>query len=184
MMQIPLEITSTCSLAEFLKIVCRHEMWRPIGEFETYEVSSHGRVRRVGSINALIPSWTHGYAHVSLSVDGQAKTKRVHRLVAQEFLGEPPFQGAVLAHNDGDRLNNRADNIRWASLEENQEDRRRHGTKTCGSAVKCAKLHETDIPKIRERLQRGETCVDIAQSLSVSTSTISLIQRDKIWRHV
>jgi len=116
--------------------------------------------------------------------DNKSHTKRIHHLVAYEFLGAPPFDGAVLAHNDGDKMNNRADNIRWASLAENQEDRRRHQTKTCGSDVYGAKLHEHDIPIIRERLIGGETCASIARAFSVSASTISLIQRGKIWRHV
>lgn len=172
------------TLADVISSMCKEEIWRVITDFPKYEISSHGRVRRLGCSEALIPAWTYGYAHVSLCHQEGTKTRRVHRLVADSFLGAPPFEGAILAHNDGDKTNNRADNIRWASLAENQEDRRRHGTKTCGSAVKGAKLHEDDIPKIRERLMRGETCADIGKSYGVSTSTISLIQRGKIWRHV
>ncbi|WP_048841927.1 HNH endonuclease [Acetobacter orientalis] len=183
-MSIPRISSPVETLSGFLVCMCKEEVWRPIDEFQNYEVSSHGRVRRFGHSAALIPAWTHGYAHVSLCHQGSIKTRRVHRLVADAFLGFPPFVGAILAHNDGDKTNNRADNLRWASLAENQEDRRRHGTKTCGSAVKGAKLHEEDIPKIRVRLMRGETCADIADSYDVSISTISLIQRGKIWRHV
>ncbi|NHN93799.1 NUMOD4 motif-containing HNH endonuclease [Acetobacter sicerae] len=171
-------------LSDIISMVCAEEMWRPIEGFPKYEVSSYGKVRRAGSGKQIMQSWTHGYAYISLCADGGVKTRRVHRLVAEAFIGTPPFEGAILAHNDGDKTNNRADNLRWASLAENQADRSRHGTKTCGSAVKNAKLHEDDIPKIRVRLMRGETCVDIAHSFNVSTSTISLIQRNKIWRHV
>lgn len=173
-----------CRLSDLLHIVCREEVWRQISGFPNYEISSHGRARRIGSIAPLMCSWTHGYAHVSLMADNKSHTKRIHNLVAAAFLGDAPFEGAILAHNDGDKMNNRADNIRWASLAENQEDRRRHQTKTCGSDVYGAKLHERDIPEIRKRLIGGETCASIARSLSVSTSTISLIQRGKIWRHV
>lgn len=173
-----------CTLAGLMQIVCSKEVWRPVNGRKHYEVSSHGRVRRVSSQIPLALSWTNGYAHVSLSEAGCIKSARVHRLVAQAFLGPAPFEGAVIAHNDGDPLNNRADNLRWASLAENQADRVRHRTKTCGSAVKGSKLKEADIPSIRMRLKRGETCGDIATSFSVSKSTISLIQRSKIWRHV
>ncbi|MFS8368420.1 HNH endonuclease [Acetobacter oryzifermentans] len=183
-MRSSLTLNASRTLSDVLAFMCKEESWRFIVEFPNYEVSSHGKVRRVGQAHSLIPSWTHGYAHVSLCHGEGIKTRRIHRLVADAFLGSPPFAGAILAHNDGDKTNNRADNLRWASLAENQEDRRRHGTKTCGSSVRGAKLHEDDIPKIRTRLKRGEACVDIADSYDVSVSTISLIQRNKTWRHV
>ena len=48
-------------------------------------------------------------------------------LVVLAFLGPPPFPGAHAAHFDGDKLNNRLSNLRWASPAENEADKRRHG---------------------------------------------------------
>lgn len=42
----------------------------------------------------------------------------VHRLVAESFLG--PSNGLEVNHLDGDTLNNRADNLEWATPQDNK----------------------------------------------------------------
>jgi hypothetical protein len=130
----------------------------------------------------LQPAADNGYPLVSIVVGQETKTARVHKLVANAFLGPRPFDGALVAHNDGDTGNCRVDNIRWASGLENQRDRGRHGTRISGSAVFGAKLNEADIPAIRSRIAAGERYPSIARSFGVSVSTISLIKKNKIWR--
>jgi HNH endonuclease len=44
---------------------------------------------------------------------------KVHRLVAEAFLGPPPFDGAVVMHIDENAANNRPSNLRWGSQKEN-----------------------------------------------------------------
>lgn len=158
------------------------ETWRPVAG-KPYEVSSWGRVRRAGG-RILQPSITRGYYHVSLSVGGAVETVRVHKLVAVAFIGPPPFEGAEAAHNDGNRLNCRVGNLRWASKIENQADRVRHGTDIRGEDVYGAKLTEADIPVIRRRIARCERYQDIADDYGVDKSTIGYIAVNKIWRHV
>lgn len=174
------EIEAPASVADLLRSWVETEVWRPVSWASNYSVSSWGRVQ--GPRSMLQLSSDNGYPLVSIVVEQQTKTARVHKLVANAFLGPPPFAEALVAHNDGNTLNCRVDNIRWASGLENQRDRLRHGTYVCGSAVAGAKLTETDIPIIRIRIASGEKYSSIAKDFGVSISTISLIKKNKTWR--
>lgn len=158
------------------------ETWLPIDGHPGYEVSSWGRVRRGERIIKAVK--TGKYWIVSLSTNGSTFTARVHRLVIQTFIGQPQFDGAIAAHNDGDTSNNRAVNLRWASALENQTDRIRHNTKTRGSEVFGAKLDEEAIPVIRERIAKGERYPSIARDYGVSVSAICMIKTQRTWTHV
>lgn len=176
------DVARTLTVAGLLALFDIEETWRPV-EGWPYEVSSWGRVRRIGG-RILQPGITNGYQHVSLSRDGVVESARIHRLVAIAFVGPPPFEGAEVAHNDGDALNCRPKNLRWASAVENQADRRRHGTHIEGEDVHCAKLTAADIPAIRRRIADGHRYQDIADDYGVDKSCIGYIAVNRTWRHV
>lgn len=91
-----------------------------------YEVSNLGNVRRLRFINSrhnfekikmckqTLNTW--GYMTVNLSKNGKLNTKRVHRLVAEAFLGKSNLQ---VDHIDGNKQNNRLDNIEYVTPKEN-----------------------------------------------------------------
>lgn len=170
------------SVSAMLAYWDQFETWVTIERHPDYQVSSWGNVRRGDRI--LRPGKAARYWVVSLSTDGKTITARIHRLVIEAFIGVAPFDGAIAAHNDGNTANNRVINLRWASALENQADRIRHGTRTRGSEVFGAKLVEDSIPLIRRRIADGERYPAIAKDFGVSISTISLINRQRIWTHV
>lgn len=107
------------------------EEWRPVVGYEgRYEVSSLGRVRRV---KIIVPSKKkHGYLQVSLSDEsGVRKSFRLHRLVAEAFLPNPEGKPQV-NHKDENTENNRADNLEWATAEENTN----YGSRTARATAK------------------------------------------------
>jgi hypothetical protein len=53
-----------------------------------------------------------------------------------------------------------------------------------GSRAGSAVLREADIPAIRRRLARGETCVGIAAAYRVHKTTIHRVAHRETWRHV
>lgn len=97
------------------------EEWRAIPCFEDYEASSLGRIRRavdgrVKKAGDLIAQTGSRYRYVVLCPVGHPRrTIQVHILVAMAFHGLAPSSEHEVAHWDGDGLNNRAANLRWAT---------------------------------------------------------------------
>lgn len=166
------------------------EEWRPISFTDDYAVSSLGRVKRltggrgVTAGRVLKPIMhCHGYHFVSLCSDGVVQRVMVHRLVCEAFHGLRPDRHEV-AHGNGVRSDNRADNLRWATRRENLLDKVRHGTQWRGESAPSAKLTERDVVAIRGRAGAGEPQSKIAQEFGIVQNTVSLIHRRKIWSHV
>ena len=59
-----------------------------------------------------------GYHNVTLSVDGEKKTFKIHRLVANAFIPNREMLPEV-NHKDGNKLNNTIDNLEWVTTEDN-----------------------------------------------------------------
>ena len=100
-----------------------HEEWKPIDGFEgLYEISSYGRVKsfkvyQSGKILKPSPD-LNGYLRLSLAKEGKNKYVNVHRLVAEAFL--PRISGKTCVnHIDGNKANNRLDNLEWCTYSEN-----------------------------------------------------------------
>lgn len=95
-------------------------MWKPIVGFEDlYDVSDEGEVYShiTGKIlkHAVKKS---GYHNVTLVKDNKLHYMRVHILVASAFIPNPENKPQV-NHVDGDKSNNRADNLEWCTAKEN-----------------------------------------------------------------
>lgn len=158
--------------------------WRPVsGTRGLYEVSSGGSVRRTvgGSAGRTLKSSdTKGYRLVDLSVDGVIRKVAVHSLVLEAFVGPRPA-GMQCAHGDGVRSNNRVENLRWATVGENAQDRIAHGTQTRGETHRRAKLTESDVREIHRRLIGGEARANLAREFRVDHALVSGIASGRNW---
>jgi hypothetical protein len=166
------------------------EIWKPIRFCTGYEVSNLGRVRsldrvvihkdghkqkRRGLILKLVPAGT--YLVVTLKRGAQNST--VHCLVADAFIGRRP-RGKQVAHNDGNPHNNRADNLRYVTVKENQEDMVAHGRSQRGVRNVNNKLKLHQVLEIKKLLQ-SFTQRDIAARYGVSQASINHISVGKTW---
>lgn len=108
---------------------------------------------------------------------------RVSRLVLTAFVGPPPAPGRRYhaAHDDGDRKNNRLDNLRWATPADNEKDKIRHGTKQCGEQHYKTKLTAEQVQEIR-RLKGRMPPGAVAKMYSVSPGNIDFIWKGQSWR--
>lgn len=104
-----------------------NEQWRRIyiwGNETNYSVSNLGRVRndKTGHIKSQC-SYSTGYVRCTLIIKGYKRKQRaftVHRLVAEAFLSKPECDKTlVVDHLDGNKRNNRADNLEWVTNLEN-----------------------------------------------------------------
>lgn len=196
------------------------EQWVKIEDFPNYAVSDHGRVRRIvpdrGRPCGIIAGGVDkdGYRHVGLRRDGVRYCRRVHRLVCTAFHGPPPSPHHLAAHNDGSRVNNRPDNLRWATTKENHADREAHG-RTARGERHGSRTHPERVPQgdrhgsrtHPECLARGEihyatklsaddvhhilaepyvfgSGVMLARRYGVAPKTISDIRKGRCWGHV
>lgn len=104
---------------EETKIVIENEVWKPVNEFQNYEISNFGRVknRKTGRVFTGAND-AYGYVHVRLVKDGKFHLRKIHRLVAEAFIPTTSTD-LVVDHIDGDKKNNKAENLRWVTYSEN-----------------------------------------------------------------
>src|SRR5437870_739363 len=105
------------------RIVC--EKWRPIPRWDgVYFVSDFGRVMRIKPSKGAAPGtilkcWlSAGYPAVALIDRSGKKTKRVHRLILEAFVGPAPI-GHMAHHKDGNRRNSTLANLEWVTRSAN-----------------------------------------------------------------
>jgi hypothetical protein len=171
------------------------EEWRVILDFPAYEVSNWGKIRRrlaafsgrqltklqspVGKI--LKPAVVKGYFQVSLSGSSGRKNAKVHRLVCEAFHGKALGKQRDVIHIDGNPFNNAAVNLRWATSQENNLDRRRHGTMPRGASHPRTKLTAQQIHEIRMLCDTGIPRRTIAQRFATTYQNIRAIEQRKTW---
>lgn len=173
------------------------EVWRTVVDQAGYEVSNLGRVRsfRVSPRGRLMtPFQAVGGRYLQVTVAAPRRRRYVHELVATAFLGPRPA-GHQIAHWNGDGLDNRVENLRYATPAENQDDRLRHGRDNRGEKSGTAKLTREDVMEIRRRYgpyskngrgraQGGDTQRSLAAEYGVSWQRIGSIVRGETWSHL
>lgn len=99
------------------------EEWRPVVGNKHYMISSFGRVKSLKHYDPIIISQieTHnGYRRVALYTGSKSKTFPVHRLVAESFIPNP-HKKKFVNHLKGIKYDNRACEIEWCTLSENEQ---------------------------------------------------------------
>lgn len=165
------------------------ERWKVIKEFPDYVISNYGRVKRIKDSKTsnigkfLKPQFDRdGYLHVNLYKNGKSKTKKIHKLVTEAFIGPCP-KGYEVNHIDGNKKNPHVDNLEYITHSKNIK----HAYKLDLRSQKCesnnnSKLKKEDILKIR-KLYEAEKYYqkEIAKLFDVSQSHISDIVNRQVW---
>lgn len=89
------------------------EVWKDIKGYEGYyRISNLGRVESLLSNKMLHTENKGGQVNLQNPANGTKVTLGVNRLVALHFIPNP-YNLPVVKHKDGNKLNNRADNLEW-----------------------------------------------------------------------
>lgn len=129
----------------------------------------------------------HGYLCVGLQgEDGEKrKTRTIHTLVLEAFVGPRPIEKPHTRHLDSDTTNNNIDNIVWGTAKENYLDRVERGTDIKGETQGHSKLTEKDVINIRDLYEREVfNQYELADKYGVCVPNISTIISRKTWKHI
>lgn len=159
------------------------EVWLSVPWAPRWQVSGHGVIRGPkGFALAAAPAHKRG-GYPTVRIGSPKRTAHVHVIVAEAFHGPRP-DGFHVAHLDGDPTNNRADNLTYVSVSENQLHRVSHGTMAVGQDSALAALTNADVREIRVRHSAGEGYKRLAKSFGVTWSAIRSIIKGRTWKHV
>lgn len=158
-----------------------------ISGFPNYSITKDGRV---WSKPRILPDGRHwkgrrikfglvsGYFQVGLFDKNRQYyrfNKMVHRLVLETFVGPCP-PGMECRHLDGDKQNNRLDNLCWGTHQENEKDKVRHG---------LTKLTKNKVKVIRYLRDAAKFSLgDIAWQFNVCKATVCFVVNRKTWKHI
>ena len=117
------------------------EIWTDLAEFSMYQISNMGRLRNKKRPTKYLKLVSNkGYYKTNLHHEKipdipkqDATTVRIHRLVAETFLpNNDPDNKIVVDHINRNPFDNRACNLRWATLSENAVNSKIWASNTSG----------------------------------------------------
>ena len=153
------------------------EIWQSVDGYEgLYLVSTYGRVLsapRSGTKKEwhfLTPHFVAGYVQYQPVKDNKKKEYKAHRLVAKAFLPNPDDKLEV-NHIDGDKHNNRIDNLEWATTSENQV----HAHYVLGKGIKAIK----QLARNGNYIRTWRSIKEASATLGIDASDISNASRGK-----
>lgn len=146
---------------------------QPIKDYEgKYYITQHGDVVNAkGKTLAFTVNKKTGYKTVSLWKNNKGSTKTIHRLVALTYLPNPDNLPEV-NHIDGNKLNNRVDNLEWITPTGN----RQHAYDT-GLREQTKLLDNPTYESLLERFLQGESMTNLAAEHSAGLSRVTINMR-------
>lgn len=160
------------------------EIWKIIPGYSPYFASNLGRIKR-NNIILKGNIQNNGYNYISISVNGEIRNIRTHRLIAYTFLKTRKKDG--INHKDGNKLNNRIDNLEWATCKQNMRHAKKLGLLKGpqGEKQHMSKLTDMKVINIRKLYNTGEfTQNNLAKKYKVHQTNIHYIVSRKKWRHI
>lgn len=145
--------------------------------------SIHGSRERDEPVVLSTPLNGNGYPSVMIRVEGDLfKPYRVHRLVAEHFIPNPNNLPCI-NHKDGDKTNNRVDNLEWCTFRHNLLHARRTGLNPSlwGEGREKSSLKNKDVLII---LNSNISAKELSKKYNVSISAIYDIRNGKSWNHI
>jgi len=150
-----------------------------IAEYTDYVIYDTGIIKSLKHNKIILLKYVldrYGYPIICLSTNGKSKTFKIHRLVAQTFIPNPDNKPQV-NHKDGNKQNNRVDNLEWVTRKENEKHAVENG-------LKGHKLLENDVLAIHGLYLSGMTRKEIGLIYGVTDTHIYYIVNGLTWKYL
>lgn len=159
-------------------------IWKNIKDFEIYQVSNLGNVRRYNKANEYdkrIKKYTYlkfqttkrGYLQVSLYKNGKQYRKTIHRLVAETFI--PNYNNySQVNHINEIKSDNKVENLEWCDNWYNSH---------FGNHIENArighfkKINQYDLNN--NFIKQWNSIIEASNTLKIDTSSISKVCKNK-----
>lgn len=152
------------------------------GYEDKYLVATDGRVYSLHSKRYLKPVPKSGYN--ALWIGG--KMRKTHRFIAEAFIPNPQNKPNI-NHIDGDRANNKIENLEWCTQSENVQHAWRTGLKNNdtirGELNPNTKLKDSDVAEIKG-LRGKKSYRQIMAMYGIGYGTVYRIMNNHKWKHV
>lgn len=127
---------------------------------------------------------TNGYMKVGTTYKYKPLDPLVHRLVALQFIDNPENKPQV-NHINGDKTDNRVENLEWVTEKENTNHATATGLRVQhGENSHFNKYTEDSIKLVCELLQDGLRYKDISLLTGVSVGIICLVKNNMNWKYI
>ena len=163
------------------------------GSGTTYYISPTGKCvsKKVDVHELNVFETDKGYQYVKFSYklpDGRRKTSArfLHRLVAQTFIPNPDNKPEV-NHKDGNKHNNRVDNLEWVTSKENKEHARLNNLARYANCEDSGKAVCTNdqIKEACELMVENKLSLNtISKKLNIPIDTLYQIRSRGIWYEI
>lgn len=158
-----------------------------------YYISNYGRIKRIDRMTkkeSELKGAIHkrsGFKTLSFRlVENKSKHVYIHKFVAEHFVKKTSEAQKYVFHLNGDKRNNVWTNLGWQTKEELTLFLRERGNRARDNGeIKHAKLTETQVRILKQRIKKGKTKLKIlAKQFDVSETHVKRIARGENWGHI
>lgn len=170
------------------------EEWKPVAGSEgKFEVSNHGRVKAlpwefrhwcgkmIPQPEKILKQSRHSGGYRIVSLRQGTRKAYVHKLVMEAFVG--PAEGRDVNHIDGDKTNNRLDNLEYCDRLHNVHHAIATGLQNNGGEGNGMHRYTAEqITAAHRMVQRGSTYAEAAMAAGIGESTVEMVVSGKRWK--
>lgn len=160
------------------------EIWAFYLKSNFYVISNMGRIKNIVTgkiLKQTITSQNYRSCRITLS-NGDKVTKGVHRFVAETFIPIKNKHLYEVNHIDGDKTNNKLNNLEWVTRKENLQHARDNNLfkKQYGEKNGNCNYSDEIVKKIVDFKNKGLTCKEISVKMNLKLRTVyHLLNRRK-----
>lgn len=154
------------------------------GQFTDYNIDTEGNIYNLEGHKLSYYISNSGYYRVTLFINHKRTKWSVHRLMAETYIGPIP-ENYVVNHKNGNRLDNRIDNIEIVSHQDNTAHASRYNLYRHGENFYRTKHSAVKVAKVCTLLQMGYSDSEISKRIpEFKPRTVSSIRSGESWKSV